>query len=131
MKVFALLAILVLSLLMVTPIFAAEPTRAGNQVWANLDDAADKAGFDIFKEGEDEVPAILGRMINLLLGALGTVAVFLIVYSGFLWMTAGGNEDQISKAKTIMKQVVVGLLVLSLAYAVVAFVVSLVARGAA
>lgn len=129
MRVFTLLAIIILSLVVAIPLFAAEPSPAANRVWFNLDDAADRAGFDTFKEGEDEVPAILGRIISLMLGVLGTIAVFLIIYSGFLWMTAGGNEDQVSQAKTIIKQVVVGILVLSLAYALVAFVVSLVSRG--
>ncbi|MBI4121961.1 MAG: hypothetical protein HY461_01380 [Parcubacteria group bacterium] len=69
------------------------------------------------------IPAI-GRAINLALAALGTVAVILVIYAGFLWMSAGGNEDQIAKAKTIIKQVVVGLIVLSLAYAIVSFAVA-------
>lgn len=69
---------------------------------------------------------IIGRATNYLFGILGVIAVILIIYSGFLWMTAGGNDQQITKAKTIIKRVAIGIIIATVAYSIVAFVITAV-----
>lgn len=71
-------------------------------------------------------PQIVGGIVNAVISVLGTVAVFLIMYAAGLWITAAGNEDKVSQAKTIIKQATVGLIILGLAYAITAFIVSTV-----
>jgi hypothetical protein len=64
-------------------------------------------------------PRILAsRVINVILGVLGTIATLLIFYAGFLWMTAAGNDDQIGKAKSIMSAAVIGLVVILASYSI-------------
>jgi len=46
----------------------------------------------------------------------------MILYAGFQWMTAGGNEDKVSSAKKIISAAVVGLIIILLAWAIVNFV---------
>jgi hypothetical protein len=58
------------------------------------------------------------------LGLLGLIAVVLIIYGGFIWLTAGGNEDKVGQAKRIISAAVVGLIIVLLAWAIVTFVVS-------
>lgn len=54
---------------------------------------------------------------------LGTlVAVGYGIYGGFLYMTAGGNDEQVKKAKWVFKQVAIGLVVIILAYSLVSFI---------
>jgi hypothetical protein len=65
---------------------------------------------------------IIGRIINTALGFLGVVFLFLVLYAGFLWMTAQGEEKQVTKAKDIMKQAVVGLIVIVAGFAISNFV---------
>jgi len=50
---------------------------------------------------------IAGRIINVLLGLLAFIMLFLILYAGFLWMTAGGNEEQITKAKAYIRNAII------------------------
>ena len=47
----------------------------------------------------------------------------LIVYGGFLWMTAAGNDDAVSKAKKIMIAGVIGLVIVLSAFAIASYVV--------
>lgn len=72
--------------------------------------------------GEGGLTSIIGGIIRTMIGFLGVAAVGLFIYAGYLWMTAGGNDDQVSQAKSIMKQVVIGFIVLSLAYGIVSYV---------
>ncbi|MBI3115123.1 MAG: hypothetical protein HYZ09_01350 [Candidatus Kerfeldbacteria bacterium] len=62
------------------------------------------------------------NIIKWVLGILALVAVSFIIYGGFTWMTASGNDDRIGKAKSIISAAVIGLIVVILAWAVVIFV---------
>ncbi|MBU2228889.1 pilin, partial [Patescibacteria group bacterium] len=58
------------------------------------------------------------------LGLLGLVAVIIIMYGGFIWMTAQGNQDKIEKAKKIIFNGLIGLAIILLSWAIVFFVSS-------
>jgi excisionase family DNA binding protein len=46
-----------------------------------------------------DIRLFIARIIRIALGFLGTIMFVLMLYGGFLWMTAGGNSEQIDKAK--------------------------------
>ncbi len=46
---------------------------------------------------------------NWLVGAVGILVVISLMYGGVLWMTAGGNASNISKAQDIMRNALIGL----------------------
>lgn len=69
-----------------------------------------------------DIRIIIVRIINVFLGLLGIIAVSIIVYGGFTYMTSGGAEDKIANAKKIMINGVVGLTVILSAFAIVQFV---------
>jgi TRAP-type C4-dicarboxylate transport system permease small subunit len=59
-----------------------------------------------------------------------TIIVFCyMLYAGFRWMTAGGNEEQITEAKKIIRNCVIGLIVITSAYSITYFAITL-AQGA-
>lgn len=63
-------------------------------------------------------PAIAaGTAINIVLGFLGIIITVLFIYAGVLWMTANGNEENISKAKTTLTAAVIGLFIVLLSAA--------------
>ncbi|MFC1622472.1 hypothetical protein ACFL1Y_00560 [Patescibacteria group bacterium] len=62
------------------------------------------------------------RIINIVLGFLGLLAVILVLYAGYLWMTAGGNADQVSKAKKILINGVIGLTIILLSFAITMYI---------
>ncbi len=64
----------------------------------------------------------IGKIIKVVLGLLGTIFLVLTVYAGFLWMTAGGNDEQAGKAIGILKTAVVGLIIILASYSITYFV---------
>jgi len=67
---------------------------------------------------------IIANIIKIFLGFLGVIALILILYSGYLWMTAGGNMERIEQAKSTMKNAVIGLIIILTSYAIVSFIFS-------
>ena len=85
---------IVMGLVVFSPVMAAEQAPCGN----NTDDplALDcvTAGGSGLTDADPRI--IASRIINVVLGILGTIATVLIFYAGFLWMTAAGNDDDIN-----------------------------------
>jgi Zn-dependent protease with chaperone function len=96
---------------------AGTATSAGD-LDGNLSLVGDSSGF-----GKEPLENTIALLINVLLGILGIIFLVLIIYAGFLWMTAAGNGDQIDKAKQIMIAAVIGLIILLSAYAISTFVI--------
>lgn len=70
-----------------------------------------------------DLRTVVARVINIILGLLGTIAVIIIIIGGFKWMTGGGNEDKVGEAKKLMAAGVVGLAIVLAAYSIASFVV--------
>jgi hypothetical protein len=64
------------------------------------------------------------RIINIILSFLGIIAVVLIIFAGFQWMTAAGNEEQIKKAKGLLKNAVIGLAIILMAWSITYFIMT-------
>jgi hypothetical protein len=79
--------------------------------------------------GTRDVRETVGSVIRAFMGLLGIVAVCLILYGGFKWMTAGGNEEQVGEAKKIIISGVIGLIIIMSAYAIATFVVGAIING--
>lgn len=62
-------------------------------------------------------------IINVLLGFLGIIAIVIILYGGFVWLTSGGNEDKVGSAKKIITAGVIGLVIIFVSYAIASFVI--------
>lgn len=69
------------------------------------------------------------KIIRNALGLLGTVAVLIIIYAGFLWFTAGGSEEKATQAKSLIYMSVIGLVIILTAYGIAALVVNDLVRA--
>lgn len=65
---------------------------------------------------------IIQRIIAVVFGFLGLIAVIMIIYAGFLWLTAGGEEDRAEKGRTLLFQAVIGLIIILASWSVAYFV---------
>ncbi len=70
-----------------------------------------------------DLPSIVGMIISVALSLVGIVMIVLIIYGGFIWMTAAGEEKKVSKAKDILQAAIIGLIIVLAAYAITWFVV--------
>lgn len=66
---------------------------------------------------------LAARLINTIITFSGIILIGYILYAGFLWMTAGGDEEKIAKAKSIISACIIGLLIVLSAYSISLFVV--------
>ncbi len=71
---------------------------------------------------------VINAVIKIILSLLGVIAVIIILWGGFGWMTSGGNEEQIGAAKKRIGAGVVGLVIIFLAYAIASFVLEKLAN---
>ena len=115
MKRILLLPILAISLL---------PVFAHAQYTDVLDDTATEVYGSTTADSGD-LTYVVGSIISVALSVLGIVLLIFMLYGGFLWMTAGGDAEQVKKAKTIMINSVVGLIILLAAYAISAYVITI------
>jgi hypothetical protein len=67
---------------------------------------------------------IAARIIQVFLGFLGMLTVVLIIYGGWVYMTAGGDAEKINKAKQIIRNAAIGLLIIFASFGIVSFIVS-------
>ncbi len=81
-------------------------------------------GDEVFGSlGEMTIGTFIGTyIITPVLAMLGVIFLVLVVYAGFLWMTARGEEKQVGKAKEVLSAAVIGLVLVLSAYAVTNFV---------
>lgn len=69
---------------------------------------------------------IVAHVIRVMLSLMGTFFVAYSVYAGYLIMTAAGEDDKITKAKSILQQSVIGIVVALSAYSIAFFVYGLI-----
>ena len=79
--------------------------------------------------GETSVPKLIGRVILGGTGIVGSIALAMFLYGGFLWLTAAGNPDRIKKGKEIIIWSVLGLGLIFGSYILVNFVIGAITGG--
>ncbi|MDP2736340.1 MAG: TrbC/VirB2 family protein [bacterium] len=67
---------------------------------------------------------IVVDIIKFVLGFLGILALIIILYAGFKWMTSGGNEESVGSAKKMLVAGVIGLVIILSAYALATFIIN-------
>lgn len=93
----------------------------------NLDDALGNlrgTGQQAGVEANASLSDIIGTVINAMLSLVGIIFLVLMVYAGYLWMTARGEEEQVKKAQKIITTSIIGIVIVVSAYAITFFVTS-------
>ncbi len=67
---------------------------------------------------------IIANVINIAMGFLGVIAVCIIVYAGFKWMTAGGEKENTEAATKLMVNGIIGLVIILASWILANFVIS-------
>jgi len=81
--------------------------------------------LDLPAAEDSDVRDMAVTVVKYLITFLGIIAVVIILYGGFVWMTAAGNDDRVSKAKSIIVAGIIGLVVIMAAFAIVNFVINM------
>ena len=103
--------------------FAALPARA---IETGLEATATGAGLTTTGTPVKSLPKLAGELIAPLLALVGVVFLVITVYGGFLWMISAGESDKVTKAKGLIVNGVIGLIIVAAAYVLVNFVLQAV-----
>jgi len=101
-------------------IIAAPIGVSAQGVGQGLEDAAGQAGYN----PNVQIEGIVGGLVNAILALLGVAFIVLLVYAGILYLTARGDKDQVGKAKRLIRQAIIGIIIVSTSYIIANFVVT-------
>lgn len=82
-----------------------------DQIIKGFKNTGQNAGYEVKGSGapkQEFVPA-WGKYVNGLIMLMAFLFMILVIYGGWLWMTARGKEEQVEKGKNIIIQGVIGL----------------------
>lgn len=79
-------------------------------------------GPELLDLGSTDPVTITYNIIVIVLSLLGTAFLVLLLYAGWLWLTARGNEEQITKAKKIIIQAVIGFVIIFMSLSLAQFI---------
>lgn len=65
-------------------------------------------------------------ILNIIIGAIGILAVGIVILGGVQYMTSSGDAGKVKKAKDTILYGIIGLIIVALAYAIVNFVIKTV-----
>lgn len=87
-------------------------------------------GGQEIKVGMFTFSAAVIKLINYALSFVGIIFLGLLIYAGYLWMTAQGNEEQVNKAKKIAREVVIALIIIITARILTEFLLTVFGQAA-
>lgn len=71
---------------------------------------------------EPFVASTIGNIIGTVLSFVGVIFLILIIYGGISWMFSAGNDQKVEKAKSIIINAVIGLIIVFAAYFITDFI---------
>jgi len=71
-----------------------------------------------------DLRVVIANIIRTAMGLLGIIAVLIVLYGGFKWMTSAGSDEKVGEAKKIITAGIIGLIIIITAYAIASFVVT-------
>lgn len=124
---------LILLFFIFTPVFVNKiisPARADEQLvnsQTGLEDVAVVFGGD---QAKQDVRYLAANMISIVLSFLSIIFLGLILFAGFQYMTAGGNQEKTTKAVSLIKNAVIGLVIVLSAWMITRFTIVMMNRAA-
>lgn len=105
----------------------AQPVRADETLF-NQQVGMNDVG-QLYGNQKQDLRVIIAKFISIALSFLAVVFVVLILFAGFQYMTSGGNEEKVKKAVALLKNAVIGLIIILVAWAVTRFIIIMLSRA--
>ena len=96
---------------------------AQNAATDGLKKVAEKV-FNPISDGDasTDLVSILGLIVKTTLSLLGVIFIVLMIYSGYNWMTAAGDDQKVTKAKDTIQKAIIGLIIIASSFSFWAFI---------
>lgn len=118
-KILKKILVATMFILVLTPILTL-PAQAAPNLGTNF-----ASNFGLTAASESDPRDMAVSIVKYLMTFLGIIAVVVILIGGFKWMTAGGNEDRVGEAKSMIIAGAIGLVIILAAFAIVTFVIDI------
>lgn len=103
-------------------VLAEDGANGGKKALDGLDTTA-KGGYGVeVNKLATNIPDIVGMIVGAVLEFVGLLFFVLIIWAGFIWMTAGGSEEKVKESVDLIIRASFGLLIISAAYLIAQFV---------
>lgn len=116
----AALAVLVAPVAVVSPAFAAD-IQGGLCTGSDIQISTSGSTCDGSADGEG-LNTLLTNVVNIFSAIVGVVAVLMVIYGGFRYITSGGDQNKVASAKNTLIYAIIGLVIVALAQVIVHFV---------
>lgn len=73
--------------------------------------------------GTTNINEFAARLINNILGFVGTISLLLFIYGGIIWMTSAGAPAKVKQGRDILVWAVIGMAVVFMSYILVKFII--------
>ncbi|PIV51224.1 hypothetical protein CO115_05280 [Candidatus Falkowbacteria bacterium CG_4_9_14_3_um_filter_36_9] len=117
-KIISLLVALSL-ILIITSFIAIQNAQADDNLLKMVQDGGLDSFAGVYDTTPSDIRVVVALMIKIFLGFLGIILTVLMVYAGYIWMVSGGREEEVSKAKNTIRNGVIGLIIIMIAWFVV------------
>ncbi len=74
--------------------------------------------------GGSDLLTIIGRIISIALGFVGIILLGLLLFAGYLWMTSGGDKEKVDRAKSYIRNAIIGLIIIASSFAITRFILN-------
>lgn len=95
------------------------PVAHAQDVTSNLDAVGEQSGL-----GNEDIRITIANLIRTGLTFLGIVAVIIVMYGGWVWMTASGDQEKVERAKKILINGTVGLVIILMSWSITTFIMT-------
>lgn len=97
---------------------SAASSASDNLIKVGTDNKGGGAPYVGITSGKNDLAGIVGIVIQAFLGLLGVLFLVYMLYAGYNWMVAQGDEEKVTKAKDTIQRAVIGLIIIIAAYAI-------------
>ncbi|MDP2708802.1 MAG: hypothetical protein Q8O93_02005 [bacterium] len=80
-------------------------------------------------ETSADIYGLVQTVISAFLSIVGILLLAYLLYAGYKWMTAHGDEEKVTAAKETIYRAIIGLIIIVAAYAISVFVVAKLEQG--
>ena len=123
-RIWSLFIVLILGILQLSPLLQVKPVKADDTL-VQQQSLLTQVGNQTYGAGQKDVQLLAVTLIKTALAFLGLIFLVLLLWAGFNWMTAGGNEDKIKESLKRIQNAAIGLLIILSAYGITTYIVKM------
>lgn len=124
----SILSFLILSFVFLSQvaIFNPLPVRADESLFESQTGISDIGR--VYGGDKQDIRITIAKIITVALTLIGIIFLVLIIYAGFKYMTAAGNEEAAKKAMALLKDAIIGLIIILAAWMITRYMITILSK---